>query len=45
MQTIQIDVKDIYIDNVLNMLHSLQDIMIDNIKLYSTKDKAYREKL
>ncbi|NEW60228.1 hypothetical protein GSY74_02935 [Sulfurovum sp. bin170] len=50
MQTIRIDVKDMYVNNILEMLNSLQDIMIDKIKLDSLKepfslmqDREYQE--
>ena len=33
MQKITIEVKDNYMNNVLEMLHSLQGVMIDKIKL------------
>jgi len=33
MQTIHIDVKDIYVSNVLTMLKSMKDVMIDKINL------------
>jgi len=33
MQKITIEVKDNYMNNVLEMLHSLQGVMIDRIKL------------
>ena len=33
MQKITIEVKDNYLNNVLEMLHSLQGVMIDKIKL------------
>ena len=38
MQTIRIDVKDMYVHNILDILNSLQDIMIDKIKLDSLKE-------
>ncbi len=33
MQKITIEVKDNYMNNVLEMLHSLEGVMIDKIKL------------
>lgn len=33
MQTIHIDVKDLYVPNVLKMLNGMKDVMIDKIKL------------
>jgi len=33
MQTIHIDVKDIYVSNVLTILKSMKDVMIDKINL------------
>ena len=41
MQTIRIDVKDMYVHNILDILNSLQDIMIDKIKLDSIKNINY----
>ncbi|MEA1880084.1 MAG: hypothetical protein U9N11_05535 [Campylobacterota bacterium] len=35
MQTIYIDVKDLYVPNVLKMLHGMKDVMIDKIKVES----------
>lgn len=39
MQTIHIDVKDNYVSNVLTMLKSMKDIMIDNIHVDSVLPK------
>jgi len=42
MQTIHIDVKDMYVSNVLTMLKSMKDVMIDRINLEtpsSTRDE------
>ncbi len=36
MQKITIEVKDNYTDNVLEMLHGLQGVMIEKIKLTSS---------
>ncbi len=33
MQKVVIEVKDLYLDNVLSMLHSLEGIMIDKIDI------------
>ena len=33
MQTIHIDVKDMYVSDVLSMLQSMKDVMIDRINL------------
>ena len=33
MQTIHIEVKDIYVSNVLTMLKSMKDVMINKINL------------
>ena len=40
MQTIQIEVQDTYMDNVLNILHSLQNTMIDTIHIHTQDDAA-----
>ena len=40
MQKITIEVKDNYIKNVLEMLHGLQGVMIDKIKLNSDENKV-----
>lgn len=39
MQKITIEVKDNYMNNVLEMLHGLQGVMIDTIKLNSDESK------
>ncbi len=36
MQTIQLEVKDAYVQNVMTMLSSIKDVMIDKIEI--TKD-------
>ena len=38
MQKIIIEVKDVYTANVLEMLHSLKGVMIDQIKFDSAQD-------
>jgi len=40
MQKITIEVKDTYMDNVLEMLHGLQGVMIDKIKLADDNNKV-----
>jgi len=40
MQKITIEVKDNYMNNVLEMLHGLQGVMIDKIKLASDENKV-----
>ena len=40
MQKITIEVKDNYMSNVLEMLHGLQGVMIDKIKLASDENKV-----
>ena len=41
MQTIRIDVKDRYVDMILNMLDALQNVMIERIDIVS-EDSAYQ---
>ena len=38
MQTIQIEVQDTYMDNVLTILHSLQHTMINTIQVKTSED-------
>lgn len=38
MQKITIEVKDSYLDNVLEMLHSVQGVMIEKIKIPSNTE-------
>ncbi len=38
MQTIHLEVKDIYVTNLVTMLQSLKDIMIDKIEVESSID-------
>ena len=38
MQTIQLQVKDNYIQNVLSMLESIKDIMIEKIEVQKDKN-------
>ena len=50
MQTIQIQVKDNYVQNVVTMLGTVKDIMIDNIAIKynessSSKESQYFNKL
>jgi len=40
MQTIQIEVQDTYMDNVLNILRSLQNTMIDTIHIHTPDDAS-----
>ena len=40
MQKITIEVKDNYMNNVLKMLHGLQGVMIDKIKLADDDNKV-----
>lgn len=40
MQKITIEVKDNYMNNVLEMLHGLQGVMIDKIKLAHDDNKV-----
>ena len=40
MQKITIEVKDNYMNNVLEMLHGLQGVMIDKIKLADDDNKV-----
>ena len=42
MQTIQLQVKDAYTQNILDMLGSIKDIMIDSIEI--TKEKKKEKK-
>jgi len=37
MQTIQLQVKDDYVNNVVGLLNSLKDVMIESVEI--TKDK------
>ncbi len=41
MQTIQIDIKDAYVDKVLTMLDSLQNIMIESIRIDTPHGTEY----
>jgi len=43
MQTIHIDVKDMYVSNVLTMLKSMKDVMIDKINLDTPSDTRDEE--
>lgn len=38
MQTITLQVKDNYVDNILNILNGLKDIMVDKIELEKDKN-------
>ena len=40
MQTIQIEVQDTYMDNVLNILRSLQNTMIETIHVNTPEDTS-----
>jgi hypothetical protein len=44
MQTIQIDVKDAYVDKVLTMLDSLQNIMIERVNVLHDKQTFHQDK-
>jgi len=44
MQTIQIDVKDAYVNKVLTMLDSLQNIMIERVNLLQDEHTFHRDK-
>ena len=41
MQTIQLQVKDDYVTNILDMLQSLKGVMIDDITLQKDKNLEY----
>jgi len=43
MQTIHIDVKDIYVSNVLTILESIKDVMIEKINIESTNSRKDEE--
>jgi len=48
MQTIHIDVKDRYVSNVLTLLRSMKDVMIDKVSVdtpSTTRDKEELMKL
>jgi len=38
MQTIEIQVKDMYVNNVMQMLNSLKNVLIDDIRLECSDD-------
>ena len=44
MQTIQIDVKDVYVDKVLTMLDSLRNIMIESVDVVTEEQAWQRDK-
>ena len=44
MQKIYIEVKDDYANNILEILHGLSGVMIDKIKLYSSKEEGRADK-
>ena len=44
MQKIYIEVKDDYTNNILEILHGLNGVMIDKIKLYSSGKESRVDK-
>ncbi len=44
MQKIYIEVKDDYANNILEILHGLNGVMIDKIKLYTSEKESRTDK-
>ncbi|NWF65919.1 MAG: hypothetical protein HXX81_00440 [Campylobacterales bacterium] len=38
MQTIEIQVKDMYVNNIMQILNSLKDVLIDDIRVECSDD-------